>query len=90
MKALKQQKEVLDIASEIIERESEEIYRLRAIVKRYYLMHGNTVFSGTISLEDKEDFRLSFDGETVSLIDSSKLQVKSQFQKIQELKRKLE
>lgn len=89
MKKLKEQKEVLDIASDIIELQHFEIHILRNIIKRYHLKYGEEVASGFIKIEDNEDIIIT-EMAKVIMCDTSELSYTSNFQQIQSLKRKLE
>jgi len=89
MKKIKEQKELLEIVSDIIEQQSHEIEVLRNIVKRYHLKYGEEVESGFIKIEDNEDILIT-EMAKVIICDSDKLSYTSNFQGIKELKRKLE
>jgi len=90
MKKLKEQKEVLDIASQIIELQSCEISKLRHIVKRYFLKYGNEVMNGCVNIEDDEAILISSDTpEKASVFIYTSAEI-TRIQEINGLKRKLE
>ena len=89
MKKLNEAKEYIGLVKSIIEQQSHEIEVLRNIVKRYHLKYGEEVESGFIKIEDNEDIVIT-EMAKVIICDSDNLSYTSNFQEIQELKRKLE
>ena len=90
MKKLKEQKEVLDIASQIIQLQSYEISKLRHIVKRYFLKHGSEVMNGFVNIEDDEAILISSDNpEKASVFIYTSAEI-TRIQEINGLKKKLE
>jgi hypothetical protein len=88
MKTIREQKEALDELNNLISNMEVEIELLRAIVYRYYLMHGGQILDGNVKIKDNISFNIvsssSSDARCISY-DSDKIGVKSNYQEIKRL-----
>lgn len=91
MNKLKENKQILEDAEMLIRMLNDEVNRLRNIVARYHLRHGQYIQTGRVMIDESIDFMLDGDVRNlqVSCVDCDKLGIKSNFQKIQELNNKL-
>ena len=82
---------MLDDAEILIRMLNEEVKNLRNIVARYHLRHGQSIEIGRVTVGESIDFIIDGDVKNlqVSCIDCNKLDIKSNFMKIQELNKKL-
>jgi len=85
MKSINKQKQVLQDLEHLINKMNTEIELLRNINYRYYLMHGNRVQNGSISVPENISFDVSgeIDGDVqCRMIDHNKINIESNYQKI--------
>ena len=92
MKALNKQKELLQDLDYLLNKMESEIELLRNINYRYYLMHGNNVQNGLLSVPENISFDVSgdIDGDVqCRLIDHDKINIESNYQQIKNKLRRL-
>jgi hypothetical protein len=91
MKTINEQKVILQDLEHLINKMDAEIELLRSINYRYYLMHGNKIQNGRLSVPENISFDVT--GEVhgdvkCRMIDHNKINIESNYQKIKsELKR---
>jgi hypothetical protein len=87
MKSIHEQKQTLQDLEHLINKMYVEIELLRNINYRYYLMHGNKIQNGLISVPENISFDISgeIDGDVqCRMIDHAKIDIESNYQKIKE------
>ena len=92
MKSINEQKQILQDLAHLINERDVEIEFLRNINYRYYLMHGNKVQNGLISVPENISFDISgeVDGDVhCRMIDHNKINIESNYQKIKSEMRRL-
>ena len=85
MRALNEQKQLLQDLDFLLNKMEQEIELLRNINYRYYLMHGNKVQNGLLNVPENISFDVSgeIDGDVqCRMIDHSKMNLESNYQKI--------
>lgn len=91
MRALNEQKQLLQDLDFLLNKMEAEIELLRNINYRYYLMHGNKVQNGLLTVPANISFDVSgqiYGDVQCRMIDSEKINLESNYQKIKsELKR---
>ena len=83
MRTISEQKQILQDLEHLIKKMEIEIETLRNINYRYYLMHGNNVQNGLVSVPDNISFDISGDinGDVICrMIDFDKINLKSNYQ----------
>jgi hypothetical protein len=92
MRALNEQKQLLQDLDYLLNKMEAEIELLRNINYRYYLMHGNKVQNGLITVPENISFDISgeIDGDVqCRMIDHEKINLESNYQKIKSEIRRL-
>jgi hypothetical protein len=92
MRTISEQKQILQDLEHLINKMDAEIELLRNINYRYYLMHGNNVQNGLISVPENISFDVSgeIDGDVkCRMIDHNKINLESNYQKIKSELRRL-
>lgn len=92
MRALNEQKQLLQDLEYLLNKMETEIELLRNINYRYYLMHGNKVQNGQLSVPENISFDVSgeIDGDVkCRMIDHAKINIESNYQKIKSEIRRL-
>lgn len=92
MRALNEQKQLLQDLDHLLNKMEAEIELLRNINYRYYLMHGNKVQNGLLSVPENVSFDVSvgIDGDVqCRMIDHEKINLESNYQKIKSELRRL-
>ena len=92
MKKINEQKQILQDIEYLIKNMDAEIDLLRNINYRYYLMHGNKVQNGLITVPENISFDISGKKESdvkCRIIDHDKINIQSNYQKIKSELRKL-
>ena len=92
MRALNEQKQLLQDLDYLLNKMEQEIELLRNINYRYYLMHGNKVQNGSITVPENISFDVSgdIDGDVLCrIIDNEKINLESNYQKIKSEIRRL-
>jgi hypothetical protein len=92
MKKINEQKQILQDLEYLINKMDAEIELLRNIAYRYYLMHGNKVHNGLLSVPENISFDVSgeIDGDVqCRMIDHNNLNIESNYQKIKSELRRL-
>jgi hypothetical protein len=92
MRALNEQKKLLQDLDYLLNKMEQEIELLRNINYRYYLMHGNKVQNGLIKVPENISFDVSgdIDGDVLCrMIDHEKINLESNYQKIKSEIRRL-
>lgn len=92
MRALNEQKQLLQDLDYLLNKMEQEIELLRNINYRYYLMHGNKVQNGLITVPENISFDVSgeIDGDVqCRMIDHEKINLESNYQKIKSEIRRL-
>jgi hypothetical protein len=92
MRTINEQKQILQDFEHLINKMDAEIELLRNINYRYYLMHGNKVQNGLISVPENISFDVSgeIDGDVqCRMIDHAKINLESNYQKIKSELRRL-
>lgn len=92
MKTLNEQKQLLQDLEYLINKMEAEIEILRNINYRYYLMHGNKVQNGLVTVPENISFDVSgeIDGDVqCRMIDHEKINLESNYQKIKSEIRRL-
>jgi len=92
MRTISEQKQILQDLEHLINKMDVEIELLRNINYRYYLMHGNNVQNGLISVPENISFDVSgeIDGDVkCRMIDHNKINLESNYQKIKSELRRL-
>jgi len=92
MRALNEQKQLLQDLDYLLNKMEQEIELLRNINYRYYLMHGNKVQNGLITVPENISFDISgkIDGDVqCRMIDHEKINLESNYQKIKSEIRRL-
>lgn len=92
MRALNEQKQLLQDLDYLLNKMEQEIELLRNINYRYYLMHGNKVQNGLITVPENISFDVSgdIDGDVLCrMIDHEKINLESNYQKIKSEIRRL-
>lgn len=92
MRALNEQKQLLQDLDYLVNKMEQEIELLRNINYRYYLMHGNKVKNGLITVPENISFDFSgkIDGDVqCRMIDHDKINLESNYQKIKSEIRRL-
>lgn len=92
MRALNEQKQLLQDLDYLVNKMQSEIELLRNINYRYYLMHGNKVQNGLITVPENISFDVSgeIDGDVqCRMIDHEKINLESNYQKIKSEIRRL-
>jgi hypothetical protein len=92
MRALNEQKQLLQDLDYLLNKMEQEIELLRNINYRYYLMHGNKVQNGLIKVPENISFDVSgeIDGDVLCrMIDHEKINLESNYQKIKSEIRRL-
>jgi hypothetical protein len=85
MRTINEQKQILQDLEHLINKMDEELELLRNINYRYYLMYGNKVQNGLISVPENISFDVSgeIEGDVqCRMIDHFKLNLESNYQKI--------
>jgi hypothetical protein len=87
MKKVAQAQSTLETLSELVKMQNNEIKRLRYIVARYNMKHGEEVFGGITNLQDTSDFHIQQhpDGVTCKIVDHKKLGMDSDFMRMQKI-----
>jgi hypothetical protein len=92
MRALNEQKQLLQDLDYLLNKMEQEIELLRNINYRYYLMHGDKVQNGLIKVPENISFDVSgdIDGDVLCrMIDHEKINLESNYQKIKSEIRRL-
>ena len=92
MRALNEQKQLLQDLDYLINKMEKEIELLRNINYRYYLMHGNKVQNGLIKVPENISFDISgdIDGDILCrIIDHEKINLESNYKEIKSEIRRL-
>ena len=92
MRTINEQKQVVQDFEHLINKMDEEIELLRNINYRYYLMHGNKVKNGLVSVPENISFYVlgEIDGDVqCRMIDHNKTNIESNYQKIKSELRRL-
>lgn len=92
MKSINEQKQILQDLEHLINKMNAEIQLLRNINYRYYLMHGDTIQNGLVSIPENISFHVSIkkDGDVqCEMIDSNKINIESNYQRIKNELRRL-
>jgi len=92
MRTINEQKQILQDLEYLINKMDAEIELLRNINYRYYLMHGDNVQNGLISVPENISFDVSgeIDGDVkCRIVDYNKINLESNYQKIKSELRRL-
>ncbi|MFO0477629.1 MAG: hypothetical protein ACK50L_02445 [Bacteroidota bacterium] len=92
MKSINEQKQILQDMEHLINKMNAEIELLRNINYRYYLMHGDKIQNGLVSIPENISFHVSIkkDGDVqCEMIDCNKINIESNYQRIKNELRRL-
>lgn len=91
MKALHEQKKLLQDLELLINKMESEIELLRNINYRYYLHHGDLIKDGVVAVPENISFYITGDVDEVKclIIDHEKINIESNYQKIKSEIRRL-
>jgi len=91
MKALHEQKKLLQDLELLINKMESEIELLRNINYRYYLLNGGLIKSGVVDVPESISFQIAGDVDEVKclIIDHEKINIESNYQKIKSEIRRL-
>jgi hypothetical protein len=87
MKKVTQSINTLEVLSELVKLQNNEIKRLRYIVARYHMKHGEDVFAGITELPETSDFHIQqrTNGVNCKIVDYKKVGIDSDFMRMQKI-----
>ena len=87
MKKVTQAINTIEALADLTHMQNNEIKRLRYIVARYHVKHGEEVFGGITDLPDTHDFHITqrTNGVNCKIVDYKKVGIDSDFMRIQKI-----